>query len=244
MQSIRLAVIERAAPRASSALPEGRQRSLVAVVGRAALHHCTSLAKIRPICTNISRCSPSARCSFFLLRFPVRRVFVFVFVGASSPLFRLDESLNRQVVESEDCKSFPVSTASGSPPPTHILSYREKSSKDSPFSVVNSTGKSDTPFDSRAHSLSPAPALGAFAASVSVHASGMVQECDGTNCYECPRGGDDTREKPYTLIDGVCTCSDGSACKTTSATNPASSAAVSYSTGASAVFGAALVLMA
>ena len=46
------------------------------------------------------------------------------------------------------------------------------------------------------------------------------------------------------MIDGVCTCSDGSACKTTSAKNPASSAAVSYSTGASAVFGAALVLMA
>jgi hypothetical protein len=214
-----------------------RGHRLVAVVGRAALHHCTSLAKIRPICTNISRCSQSARCSFFLLRFPVRCVFVFVFVGASSPLFRLDESLNRQVVESEDCKSFPVSTASGSPPPTHILSYREKSSKDSPFSVVNSTGKSDTPFDSRAHSLSPAPALGAFAASVSVQAPGMVQECDGTNCYECPS---DTREKPNTLIDGVCTCGDGSACKMTSAT----SAAVSYSTGASAVFGAALVFMA
>ena len=104
--------------------------------------------------TNISRCSPSARCSFFLLRFPVRCVFVFVFVGASSPLFRLDESLNRQVVESEDCKSFPVSTASGSPPPTHILSYREKSSKDSPFSVVNSTGKSDTSRISRVQTSS------------------------------------------------------------------------------------------
>ena len=126
-----------------------RGHRLVAVVGRAALHHCTSLAKICPICTNISRCSPSARCSSFLLRFPVRRVFVFV--GASSPLFRLDESLNRRVVESEDCKSFPVSTASVSPPPIHILSYRETSSKDSPFSVVNSTGKSDTPFDSRPH---------------------------------------------------------------------------------------------